>query len=142
MDDRIKRYSERDYKTGCWNWIASMTTSGYGQLRDRNTGMPTSAHRISYMQNVGGIPYGMFVLHKCNNKRCVNPDHLYVGTKSQNAYDCVRDGGHFQAKKTYCKRGHDLSIALIRKDGGRECRQCHAMRQRERRAKSKAYNTR
>lgn len=66
---------------GCWEWVASCHPDGYGRFgSDR-------AHRVSWRVNNGAIPNGLCVLHKCDNPRCVRPDHLYLGTKKDNARD-------------------------------------------------------
>lgn len=74
---------------GCWVWTACCA-SGYGSLRvgSRMVG----AHRASYILHKGKIPRGLFVLHKCDNKKCVNPQHLFVGTQKRNMDDMRRKG--------------------------------------------------
>jgi len=71
----------------CWEWIGYRNDDGYGKLGIK--GRPTSAHRLSYEINIGPIPDGLCVLHKCNNPACVNPIHLYVGTPQDNMNDMV-----------------------------------------------------
>ncbi len=66
---------------GCWNWNKRLTSAGYGKFGN------TSAHRVSYALYVGQIPDGMCVLHRCDNKKCVNPDHLFIGTQQDNVKD-------------------------------------------------------
>jgi len=68
-----------------------MTNFGYGRLRVGNR-KTMLAHRFSYEAHVGPIPKGMFVCHKCDNPLCVNPDHLFVGTASDNMQDMHRKG--------------------------------------------------
>ena len=73
---------------GCWIWLLSFGSHGYGQGTIPGTGIRvTTAHRISYMAFNGPIPDGMLVQHKCDNKWCVNPDHLELGTDLTNAVD-------------------------------------------------------
>ena len=71
----------------CWEWKGNISPNGYGRLGQ------ILAHRISWKLHFGTIPFGKFILHKCNNKICVNPNlgHLYLGTKSDNAKDRERN---------------------------------------------------
>jgi hypothetical protein len=85
---------------------------------------------------VGPRPDGLHGLHrdddKCNNRL----DNLYWGTRSQNMLDAVRNGRHWQVRKTHCKNGHEFTPenTVIRKDNGcRQCRACNLEAQRRRR---------
>lgn len=70
---------------GCWEYKGAINTSGYGWLSRRRKQM--SAHRWVWILVHGEIPRGMHVLHRCDNARCVNPDHLYLGTHTDNMLD-------------------------------------------------------
>lgn len=72
-------------ESGCHEWQSTIKKDGYGQFWFR--GVPAKAHRVSYMLQVGEIPEGLMVLHKCDNRKCVNPDHLYLGTAKDNIRD-------------------------------------------------------
>jgi hypothetical protein len=78
----------------CWEWQAGLSLpNGYGVfwLNQSNHG----AHRVSWTLENGEIPEGLLVLHKCDNKKCVNPRHLYLGTNLQNAQDTAqRNSGY------------------------------------------------
>jgi hypothetical protein len=76
---------------GCWLWTGSRT-KGYGYIARDNTGNPGYAHRISWEIRYGPIRGNLCVLHKCDTPLCVRPDHLFLGTKSDNAKDCVSKG--------------------------------------------------
>lgn len=69
----------------CWTWTASKMNSGYGQFSIAGT--MRQAHRAAYELLVGPIPQGMLILHDCDNKLCVNPAHLRIGTHSENIKD-------------------------------------------------------
>ena len=85
-----KKVSKSD---GCWLWTGSVTNSGYGQFFPMERKMVT-AHRWAYMTFVAPIPEKMFVCHRCDTKRCVRPDHLFLGTHSDNMRDMVSKGRH------------------------------------------------
>jgi hypothetical protein len=69
----------------CWSWRGAKDGMGYGTLGGDNTETP--AHRVSWMIHFGEIPKGMCVLHRCDNPSCVNPNHLFLGTRLDNARD-------------------------------------------------------
>src|SRR3990167_8808395 len=74
----------------CWEWQGGITQSGYGRFHCMNDEIP--AHRISYLLTKGDIPRQLLVLHHCDNKRCVRPTHLFVGTTTDNMRDALRKG--------------------------------------------------
>lgn len=94
---------------GCWLWAASIRPNGYGQINHR--GRITLAHRVAYTLLVGPIPPGMWVLHRCDVRACVNPEHLYLGTHEDNMRDMV-------ARGRQC-RGARMAAALAGKRRGR-----------------------
>lgn len=107
----------------CWIWIAARTDKGYGVLSDgiRQRG----AHVIAWKIRYGLIPEGKMILHKCDNPPCVNTEHLFSGTHSDNMKDCVRKGRHKEVKRMHCAKGHPfVGENLFIRDGKRKCRAC------------------
>jgi hypothetical protein len=79
-----------EYTDYCWNWKLSVGSHGYGQINVG--GKILSTHRLMYEIKVGPIPEGYHILHKCDNKRCCNPEHLSPGTRSDNMRDMCNKG--------------------------------------------------
>jgi len=73
----------------CWEWKKSLT-EGYGNATINKTGM--RAHRAAWVLTTGEIPDGLWVLHKCDNRKCCNPAHLFLGTRQDNLNDMFAKG--------------------------------------------------
>jgi hypothetical protein len=88
----------------CWLWTASTTGNGYGQFSPTCHPPKTGyAHRFSYELHYGPIPAGMLVCHTCDNPRCVNPKHLFLGTHQDNATDMKQKGRHWNGSHRYSR---------------------------------------
>lgn len=96
--DKYAKYITIPVVGECWGWGGPHSLNGYGQLFDGKQNI--YAHRLSYQLFFGGLPAGMCVLHKCDNRECTNPNHLFLGTHQDNSNDKLAK--HREARGERC----------------------------------------
>jgi hypothetical protein len=140
LADRFANLASPEPNSGCWIWLGAVTKSGYGIIRiDGKTKLAT---HLSLELN--GFPRSGsdFALHSCDTPSCVNPDHLRWGSQQENMADMEDRTGHWNARKTHCKHGHEYTaentIVCKGHNGNpkRNCRKCQEIRSQKRRMRS------
>jgi hypothetical protein len=116
-------------ESGCIEWTAAADRLGYGRF---GIGKKVYlSHRVAWEWERGPIPSGLCVLHRCDNPRCVNVAHLFLGTRADNTSDMLAKGrgvnpiAAMNRSKTHCPRGHEYTPENTARDKkGRACRAC------------------
>lgn len=98
LEERFWLYVQKS--DGCWNWTGGLSSKGYAILKgEGGDGKRLQSSRVSWEIHNGPIPPGLFVCHRCDNPKCVRPDHLFLGTQTDNMQDCIRKGRHINCKR-------------------------------------------
>lgn len=89
----------RAVEGGCWEWFGAHVPKGYGIIKIPGSRRHVYAHRLSYMISNGEIPEDRHVCHKCDNPKCVNPEHLFLGDNWLNHQDMKQKGRHLYGER-------------------------------------------
>lgn len=107
LSELLTEYTVNDL--GCWVWIGHKNEKGYGKIRYK--GKVLMAHRVSLVNKLKReLLRGECACHRCDNPSCINPDHLWAGTRLQNNRDAIKKGRFvFNVKKDACRKGHEMN---------------------------------
>ena len=109
---RFYKFVGVEDERGCWNWQSTLNRAGYGKFWfDGRTAL---AHRVSYQLHKGEIPAGLQIRHACDNKRCINPAHLSVGTGKENARDALDRGNYRRGAENGRAKLTERDVEMIR----------------------------
>lgn len=126
----VDRFNDLVDKSGeCWEWIGNKNSLGYGMIWYE--GKNIRSHRVSYFIKNGEFNDKLFVCHKCDNPKCVNPEHLFLGTSKDNMRDMIKKGrsrsGINSIIKMVCPKGHPYSgdnLQITKRSNGQRIRVC------------------
>lgn len=103
-------------KTGCsddcWEWTCRLNDKGYGIIGIGRALNSIRAHRLSWALRYRSNPDKFLVCHKCDNPKCVNPNHLFLGTNKDNSQDMVKKGRGFEPPHNYDESHHNVKFGL------------------------------
>lgn len=106
--DELFNYATPVTESGCWIWDKSWRTNGYGISPSH---WPSkTAHRAVWILLYGEIDKAIDVCHKCDVRPCINPDHLFIGTRSENMFDCSKKGRLGMQVSAELRKAHSLKL--------------------------------
>lgn len=113
---RFWEYVDKKKPSECWEWLGYKKPGGYGQFHRYGFGRhkPIGAHRFSYELKFGPIPKGLLICHTCDNRYCVNPKHLWLGTHADNFRDMKNKMRHCYGERNALAKLTSKKVKEIR----------------------------
>ena len=131
QNDLDRFWNKVEFTTDCWNWLGYKLKTGYGQFKLNYKSL--LAHRVSYILHNGIIEGELYIDHLCRNRSCVNPEHMELVSHKENTMRGYNPAS-LNAKKTHCKRGHELNgnnLYIRPKNNQRRCTECRRIADRK-----------
>lgn len=112
--DRFWSQVKKAEGDGCWEWVGAVGSAGYGRVHF--DGRLQQAQRVAWELTNGPIPGGLWALHKCDNPKCIRPDHLFLGTCQDNWDDCRRKKRQAYGERNGCSKLTTEQALAIKSD--------------------------
>lgn len=112
--ERLADKTMPEPNSGCWLFTGALHRDGYGCIGGEGGSQKKWAHRVAWELENGPIPPGMFICHRCDNRACVNPAHLFLGTTADNVNDMLRKKRNPRGAKVGGAKLSDAGVAAIR----------------------------